>query len=66
MRRMVVLLSVVAVMVGMLAMSVAPAFAARPLYECVNPADGQVLRFYMGHNLKFYSQELGWNCTRIN
>jgi hypothetical protein len=33
-RRILVLLAVVALMVVMLAMSVAPAFAARPVYVC--------------------------------
>jgi hypothetical protein len=40
MKRILVLLSVVALMVVMLAMSVAPAFAAPPTFRCVNPNTG--------------------------
>jgi hypothetical protein len=43
MRRMVVLLSVVAMMVVMMAMSVAPAFAATPTFICTNPDTGESL-----------------------
>jgi hypothetical protein len=41
MRRILMLLSVVALMVVMLAMSVAPAFAAKPTYFCTLTNTGQ-------------------------
>ena len=40
MRRMLVLLTVVAMMGVMLAMSVAPAFASRAVFQCTNPKTG--------------------------
>jgi hypothetical protein len=42
MKRMAMLLSVVALVVGMLAVNVAPAFAAAPNYVCFNESTGVV------------------------
>ena len=41
MKRVVVLLAVVALMVVMVAMSVAPAFASTAFFQCTNPNTGQ-------------------------
>jgi len=65
MRRIVILLTVVALMVGMLAMSVAPASAAG-LLRCYDPSAG-VYRIVLSNEAHIYKVELGYtNCRGLN
>ena len=65
MRRSVILLTVVALMVGMLAMSVAPASAAG-LLRCYDPNFG-VYRIVLANEAHIYKAELGYtDCRGLN
>ena len=65
MKRILVLLSVVALMVVMLAMSVAPAFAAATFW-CVNPNNPGASLSGPGGQLKQYAKSLGYTeCHRL-
>ena len=67
MKRILVLLTVTALMVVMLAMSAASAFAAMPTYTCTSPpVEGQeqiTLNFIPQKNLK-QTEKAGWTCVR--
>ena len=63
MKRIPVLLSVVALMVVMLAMSVAPAFARPPLYTCTHPETGAVA-IDMPSNAKHFFLKEGFECVK--
>ncbi len=57
MKRIVVLLSVVAMMMAMMAMSVAPAFAAAPYWNCSGTT---VIAKYV-----HYYRAAGYECVRL-
>ena len=59
MKRILVLLSVVALMMGMLSMSVAPAFAAMPYWSCTG-ITYPVLAKYV-----HYFRAAGFECVRL-
>jgi hypothetical protein len=64
MRRIILLLSVVALMVVMLAMSVAPAFASPPFFQCTNPNTGQSA-FVIGGQEKKDARDAGFTECRV-
>jgi hypothetical protein len=63
-KRTLVLLSVVALMVVMLAMSVAPAFAA-PTWHCVDPTGTQTMTVFTTSDKRLLEAQ-GWECTNIH
>jgi hypothetical protein len=64
-KRILVLLSVVALMVVMLAMSIAPAFAKdAKTYSCVNPAVPQVAQIVPSKEQAQQLEAQGWECQR--
>jgi len=63
-KRILVLLSVVALMVVMLATSVAPAFAA-PTWHCVDPTGMQTRTVFTPSDRRLLEAE-GWECTNIH
>ena len=63
MKRITVLLSVVALMAAMTATSVAPAFAAAPNYICFNESMGQV--FYNNRPFEVHTlRQAGFTCVK--
>jgi hypothetical protein len=62
-REALVLLSVVALMVVMLAMSVAPAFARPPLYDCEHPETGAFAP-NITSNVKHFFLKEGFECVK--
>jgi hypothetical protein len=66
-KRILVLLSVVVLMVVMLAMSVAPAFAAKAkFWECVNPTDPLELPTLVTSKFeKELFEARGYECTKL-
>jgi hypothetical protein len=62
-KRILVLLSVVALMVVMLAMSVAPAFARPPLYDCEHPETGAFAPDIPSNAKHFFLKE-GFECVK--
>jgi hypothetical protein len=66
MKRVLVLLSVVALMVVMLAMSVAPALASAPTFRCYNPDTGLYLQSYPFNGALHYMRDHGYtDCQRL-
>jgi ABC-type sugar transport system substrate-binding protein len=66
MRRILVLLTVVALMVGMLAMSVTSAFAKPHDYVCTNPDTGQSVGT-TGFHAKQVTKKQGFtDCTKVS
>ena len=64
-RRILVLLSVVALMVVMLAMSVAPAFAKdAKTYSCVDPAIPGIAQIVPSKEQARQLEAQGWECQR--
>ncbi len=63
MKRILVLLGVVALMVVMLAMSVAPAFARPPLYDCEHPETGAFAPNTPSNAKHFFLKE-GFECLK--
>ena len=64
-KRMFVVFTVIALMVVMLAISVVPAFAARPEVRCDNPNDpSEFTVIYQGKYVHYF-KNLGYDCYRI-
>jgi len=63
MKRILVLLSVVALMVVMVAMSVAPAFANRPQYLCTLGTNFSVVVYKQ--EAKQLQEDFGFTCVRL-
>jgi hypothetical protein len=63
MKRILVLLSVVALMVVMLALSVGPAFA-RNIYQCTDPITRDQ-QFVLSNADKKDLEAAGWVCTKV-
>ena len=61
-KRILLLISVVALMVVMLAMSVAPAFAAAPLYQCIGPNGEQAIT--RAYNKQILVKQ-GYECVKL-
>jgi len=57
MKRILVLLTVVAIMMAMMAMSVAPAFAAAPSWNCNG--------YSVNANQQYYYRALHYDCVRL-
>ena len=64
-KRILMLLTVVALMVVMLAMSAASAFAAMPTYTCTSPSGDITLNVIPPSDWK-QTVKAGWTCVRNN
>jgi hypothetical protein len=62
-KRILVLLTVVALMMVMLAMGVAPAFARPPLYDCEHPQTGAFAPNIPSNAKHFFVKE-GFGCVK--
>jgi hypothetical protein len=63
-KRILVLLTAVAVMTAMLAVSVAPAFADPPFYRCTHPTIPDYAEFISPNQKHGYKKD-GWECVKL-
>ena len=65
-KRLLVLLTAVAMMVAMLAMSVAPALADKPIYECTQHSDGFTFKVGQAKFAKELNRSGLFTCVRVH